>query len=648
MAPTVSSETLVRTRASSPWAAAAVVVVPPIPIPTVGAEPPSSAHYANGAANRAPHRPPSVVSKSSGGAAVSDSSVTAAAWSIGGSPARAPAWASALLSLMAKEGLSVQDVLAVTEDPWQVLVGWVPSRFMGPQKIGKKANGDPMIPPTKGRDIEVYLKDYNASWHGAFENGGFAYHFQLLHRNSLAVCIRERLHIHALHLYPSPAPTRELRASGWDRPLVVYHCPCRHCNEHTASIPEGQPRLSDAFPEYASPFLTAGGAVNKPVHPPQPPFLPLEGSLYQAPDTSDPKALDAIPCLGALSAPWLMTTAAVPAFPYEGLYDDLDALLKAQADVNGVVMMVMFNKFWIDHLHNFIFSIVHRAKFSHFIVATIDAETLGICIQARLPCYNAISHAEFEEDMAAGGGGEVKGATRKVTEAMSWIKPRLALAVLERGYHFIMSDLDMSFNFNPMKELVSIGFDIAHQCDAKDKFSINSGFYLARSNPRTIRFFHNLMLFTPQENSDQTAMKLFARYDHTHGASNGCLDRRHFNMKCYYKVGGSVRVEQGVETFEWHPFNSDRSTFTWRMHHATCLNGAMPKVVYLRTIGAWFLDDLDRYTTEAHDAEAQKGGGYCVLGLDGTTRHYQSRSITTQHSAKYTKDTSAVYLQKRH
>eukprot|EP00744_Colponema_vietnamica_P025198 GILI01036966.1.p1 GENE.GILI01036966.1~~GILI01036966.1.p1 ORF type:complete len:398 (-),score=76.26 GILI01036966.1:106-1173(-) len=353
-------------------------------------------------------------------------------------------------------------------------------------------------------------------------------------------------------------------------------------------------------------------------------------------------------CLPSQAAPWLASPSTVPHFPYEGLHEDLPALLKVRADPQGVVMLMMFNKFWIDHLHNFIFSMVQRAKFDNYIVATMDSEALAACLQARLPCFDAIGFAEFEEDLSVGAGGV--GWVRKVTEAMSWIKPRLALAVLERGYHFIMSDLDMSFNFNPMREMVEIGFDIAHQCDAKDKFSINSGFYLARSNARNIRFFHNLMLFTPQENSDQTAMKLFARYDHTHGSSSGCLDRRSFNMKCYYKVGGSVVRDNGVETFEWREFPRERSTFTWKLLHATCLNGAIQKMIYLRTMNAWFLDDLDQFTHGTNvvgEDNIRAAAKYCISDLEGK-QVQQSRTLTTIHSPKYEQRTDPLYLKKRH
>ena len=696
-------------------------VIPPIPIPPAGAPPPSSARYANGAANRSPPRPPVDFGLAArGGDELADSSASVSpppvpveAWGIGGSPARAPAWAPLLAAHMAGSG-RLADLIALTEDPWRVLVGWVPSRFMGPQKVGKKANGDIMIPPTLGRDIGVYHKLYNSTWAVSFESGGYAYHFQIMHRNSLAVCIRERLHIHALHIrggggrggsgeevVPTGAVGKKEggeKGAVWGSapPVVVYHCPCRHCHEHTLEPPAGQQPLSVALPTYASPTATAGDAVMAPAVP-NPSVLanahatllpplprPLEGRAYPRPDTSPAatKAKDAIGCLDPRSAPWLATPAAAPRFPFEGLYGDVDALLAAQADASGVVMVVMLNKFWIDHLHNFVFSLVHRASFANYVVATIDAETLALCVAARLPCWDATDLAEYEEDMAAGGAGQAGGATRKVTEAMSWVKPRLALAVLERGYHFIMADLDMSFSHNPMRDLVDIGFDIAHQCDAKDKFSINSGFYLARSGPRTIRFFRNLLLFTPQENSDQTAMKLFSRYDHTHGASNGCLDRRAFSMKCYYKIDRTVRRnEKGEETFEWRPFSSDRAGFSWRMHHATCLNGAANKVLYMRTIGAWFLDDLDAFTTgaivgggssvasaAAGNANDYAGGAgqasstYCVQRLlqggggeegegNSDTKKktvQQPRSVSTVHSAKYSTATDPLYLEKRH
>jgi hypothetical protein len=533
---------------------------------------------------------------------------------------------------------------------------------MGPQKVGRKANGAIMIPPTKGRDIAVYLQEYNASWHISFTIEGLEYHAQVVHRNAIAVCVRERLYLNAMYLHALPE----------EKPLFMYHCPCRHCKEPVLDSPKASRKLEEEFPGYLSPIMHAGGMrLSTVVTPISPEALKpvVDGRSREVRELRGPSDGN---CLGGDAAPWLVPRTEAGGggdpvvFPYEGLHGSLQRLLGVQADpLSGAIMVVIFNKFWIDHLHNYIFSMVHRAQFKHYIVATMDSEALALCIANRLPCFDATPFAELEEDIASGGsssnssslaGG--KGFVRKVTEAMSWIKPRLALAVLQMGYHFFMSDLDLSFNIHPISYLLQPHLDIAHQCDAKGKLSINSGFYFARSNHRVIRFFHNIMTFTPEENSDQTAMKLFAKYDTTHQISHNCLDRKLFNMKCYYKVDGSIKVIDGKETFQWYDFNRDRSTFNWAILHATCLAGALPKLVYLRTMNAWFLDDLDAYTgappisntTTLVDAAASRKDTYCIkLPTTPPIEFQQSVSVQTAHSPKYhLQVTDDVFLKARH
>ena len=46
-----------------------------------------------------------------------------------------------------------------------ILIATKPSRFMGPQKSGFDSQGRLQIPPTRGRDFNFYLREYNSSWH---------------------------------------------------------------------------------------------------------------------------------------------------------------------------------------------------------------------------------------------------------------------------------------------------------------------------------------------------------------------------------------------------------------------------------------------------------------------------------------------------
>jgi hypothetical protein len=617
---------------------------------TSGMTPRNSSSFANGAAIRAPPRPPRVIPISADLTSLPQSAHEGSrCYDRTGAHTNVPRWFPELYDAMRPRYHALVDAV---EDPWTVLVGWVPDHFMPPQKLGKKANGDVMVPPTKGRNASYYLEAYNASWHATVRANNYEYHFQLMHRNSLAVCIRERLHIFQYFCTPSAASGAPVS------PITVYQCPCRHCQEGTLPAAKGDKRVNmdKAIPSFRSQLLqdplngemkisTSGVAA-------QPPFHTPEG------------------CVESLAAPWLIPRSAPSstAFPYEGLEENLEALLAVQADSNKIVLVAIFNVFWLDHLHNFVYSMVSKAHVVNFIIATMDADALALCVANRLPCFDATEYAEYEPDMEAGGLGRAQGRLRKVTEAMAWIKPRLAVAVLRRGYGFLMSDLDLTWNKSPWKEVLDVRVDIAHQCDANNKFSINSGFYFARANARTIRYFENLMSFRPEENSDQTAMKLFSRYDHTHGASNTCLGKWSFNMKCNYKVPGSVKRVGDVETFEWRPY--DTKEVQWTILHATCLSGATSKLLYLRTIGAWSLDALDSLTNRSATSDvciwqhhfnhpitsvaalnaSRSGGATFAAFVDktkGTKVGY--RNVATKHDEMYVVGmTSDMYLKKRH
>jgi hypothetical protein len=551
---------------------------------------------ANGAANRSPVREAVLIEEAdelppAGGETM--------CFDVNGQGTAIPDWVGGLFGALGRRYGPARRLLE--EDRWRVLVGWVPGRFMPPQKPGRKANGEIMFAPTKGRDPAYYLKEYNASWSAAFTatRQKYDYVFQISHRNAIAVCIRERLHLFKIYCTPSAAV----------EPIAIHHCPCRHCHESSSGRTKGT--LASRFPSFSARIRSN-----------------FSESVLTVPDEKGHVAFSG-PCVEALSAPWLVSRDHIPKFPYEGLHQDLDAILRVQADTNRIVFVAFFNKFWIDHLHNFLFSMVRRARLWNVVFATTDREALDLCLTNRLPCFDASAFAEPELDE--------KGHTVKVSEAMSWIKPRLAVEVLTRGYSFFMSDLDLSWNKFPMTEVLNVRVDIAHQCDTANKFSINSGFYLARANPRTIRFFENIMVFRPDENSDQTSMKLFSRYDHTHGASNTCLHKWSFDMKCNYKVDASVKVVGGIETFEWRPFERDRRKFEWKLLHATCLGGAHAKLLYLRTMNAWFLDELDNITTRE----------YCIVDSSGAT-FTNPPSVRTIHGSKYTTAIDESFLSKRH
>eukprot|EP00760_Papus_ankaliazontas_P032163 PhM_4_TR5669/c0_g1_i1/m.3632 len=572
------------------------------PAPAV-VEPPSP--KANGAANRSPYRPKTTLFPQPLTPHAPLNRAEVVCYGLRGEGTDVPAWMPALLG-KAKVGLeTIRSTLSA--DPWSILIVWVPSRFMGPQPKGRNSQDEEIEPPTRGRDPKFYLNEYNASWHATVSSSGREYYAQVMHKNSLAVCIRERLHI--VHF----------RCGTSKNELVpFYFCQCRHCSEESAGRTSG--KVAAHIPREA----------HKPAR--LPPLYP-------------PKLPNAT-CVRALSAPWLFPESVLPHQPYEGLHGDLPALLKAVADENRVVFVYIFNKFWVDHLHNCVFSMVHSAGVTNYIIATMDTDALALCRKNRLPCFDATEYAEPEADMKVGGVGYKKGATRKVSEAMSWIKPRLAVAILKLGFAFFMADLDMTWFRNPLGDVWRHPEDVVHQCDTVNVNSVNSGFYLAKPTQSAIEFFEHLMVFRPEENADQTAMKLFFRYDHTHGATHTCLNKWAYNMKCNYKKEGTVKKEvtkYAKQTFVWVPQDKDRSKMaSWYILHATCLSGAVAKMLYLRTNNAWLLDDLDEMTSSS----SRSSFSYCAVLPDGSEVHNLRQQ--TQHSSSYVRNKEPYFLKERH
>ena len=171
-------------------------------------------------------------------------------------------------------------------------------------------------------------------------------------------------------------------------------------------------------------------------------------------------------------------------------------------------------------------------------------------------------------------------------------------------------------------------------------------------------FFSDTMTFNPEENSDQTAMRLFGRYDHTFALYNECLNKWLFDMKCNYKVPNSVkRVKvkdennnmKQIETFEWNIPEREPSKFKWVILHATCLSGAMSKIIWLRTMNAWFLDELEEWRRKPR-------GEVCWMSYNNNKNEDMNKKVEVSsslpeilYSKKYpVGKTDDKFLERRH
>ena len=636
-------------------------------------------------------------------------------WSTEGSQPMSylPGWVISLMRGVAFAGIYERLRIAAEVDPWRVLVGWYAEKFAAQSsKPGRRAGGGQMWAPNRGADPQYYRHRYNSTWSADVDDStSGVLNFQLVHRNALRVCIRERLHFVSLRC--SAMSKEDGERPHLLPPIIIYFCNCRHCKEtrFTRELGHGSPTLDDAW--QSMPLLNStiidvasflaifiqnssivpmqqrgkrnSSSVSVPATPQDFPLLHVSDSvptssmmkflgytslgmlmskkmglarflqlpkhawnndIYLARSDSQKRENEDESCVDAYAAPWLVPSEYQ--FPYEFLrtdsatntafnYNDddstLSTLLAAQADENKVVLMALFNEFWIDHLHNFWYTMNHFGKSRHAIIATLDNRSFTLCQKQRLPCFDATAYADI--DLTDENTIDV-GHKKRVSDALSWAKPRLAVAVLSRGYSFLLSDLDITWYGNAFGRTALQQTGLAHQCDvwSKKGESINSGWYLARPSVNMLLYFNNLMFFEPDETSDQTSMKLLIKYDHTFGGiKHSCLDKWSFQMKCYYKIG-KPSIINGKETFLWRQMDTKRKSFSWVLHHATCLDGAHSKMIYFRTMNMWFLDDLDALHLPL-----------CLRLPDGK-KLWSSKS--TAHSATFTRDTDSKYLQKRH
>ncbi|RNF13851.1 uncharacterized protein Tco025E_06184 [Trypanosoma conorhini] len=606
----------------------------PLPCPGFQEQPSPAAYYcANGAANRAPFsslRVNPLLGPMEGRKKIDVGATSAQCYESNGVRVARPLWATSLLQSLLADGAYDAAVSLLRHDRWYLLIGWVPDKFMPPQKPVRRANGELTFPQTRGTNATYYLETYGSVWHAKVEVGTWRFHFQLVHLNAIAVCVRERIHLYKYYCLPD----------AHVEALPVYVCACRHCVIPTDDSQHNMSNFSSGrLPLWHEPSLVEISRTARSA-------LSLGNDMPPTPLHGETNA-----CIDASEAPWLINASLIAAFPYEGKHNDLDSLLKIQSIQNGFVTVVVFNSFWRDHLHNFAYSFAKKAKMRNLIVAATDAAALSLCLSFRLPCLNASIFAEPEGDEKSAGiaSSQKAGFTRKVTEEYSWVKPRLAIAVLRRGYAFMLADLDITWNRSPMPYLRKSHLDLLHQCDNKAQLSINSGLYMVRPNERTLRYFQDMMSFRTDESADQNAMKLFMKYDHVHGVSHQCLPRWEFNMKCNYKLERSRRLERGRETFLWRPYPVNE-TPKWVAMHATCLSGAKDKIRYFKTIKAWFLDELDAKTGTVSSPKP-----FCVLlppSPDATVpakRLVHGVLATTTHSDAYKEMLpDSKYLQQRH
>lgn len=186
----------------------------------------------------------------------------------------------------------------------------------------------------------------------------------------------------------------------------------------------------------------------------------------------------------------------------ESYGDSLDkALAKASIRKNKTVIIAMVNKAYVEQdvngdaitmfdlfLSSFWLGEGTRSLIDNLLIVAVDQTAYDRCQFLRLNCY------KLETD-----GVDFEGEKLYMSQDfinMMWRRTSFLLEVLKHGYNFIFTDTDVMWLRNPFKKLsknetedLQISTDSYLNDPWSEKHQINTGFYFARSNNKTISLF---------------------------------------------------------------------------------------------------------------------------------------------------------------
>eukprot|EP00871_Galdieria_phlegrea_P005307 jgi/Galph1/5778/GphlegSOOS_G4466.1 len=208
----------------------------------------------------------------------------------------------------------------------------------------------------------------------------------------------------------------------------------------------------------------------------------------------------------------------------------LEPLLERVA-INNTVTLVAMNYGYRSFLMNFVCNLRQLGLFpGNLIIAALDEELYRFAFTRGLPVYfeNTVYNREDATSVMAASYGT--DSFKKLTK----MKSRVVLRILKLGYNVVWTDCDIVWFKDPLPYLRSQHADLVIQSNAPDDESangrrrINSGFYLARSNPQTIEAFEDVIEFAAK--SRMTEQPCF--YDLWCGKQG---ETAHDDNRCVYK-----------------------------------------------------------------------------------------------------------------
>ncbi|CAM0908380.1 unnamed protein product [Alopecurus aequalis] len=253
---------------------------------------------------------------------------------------------------------------------------------------------------------------------------------------------------------------------------------------------------------------------------------------------------------------------------------DLTVILRSAAMEDNTVIMTFVNEAMtapgslLDlFLESFRVGDKTEPLLKHLVVVAMDSEALNQCKRVHPLCYR----------LDLGGGtnftAEKAYMSRDYLEMM-WARNKFQTRVLELGYAFLFSDLDIMWFRNPLLH-VPVGADITISCDkyyGEDPYGTkdaNGGFLYARPNARTIGFYkgwYEARTAYPRRHDQYVFSRVVHELSVRHGTTVIFIDTAFFGSHCQTK-----KDFRRLCTF-----------------HANCLKGLTNKLELLRgMLGEW-------------------------------------------------------------
>ncbi|XP_061356356.1 uncharacterized protein At1g28695-like [Gastrolobium bilobum] len=184
----------------------------------------------------------------------------------------------------------------------------------------------------------------------------------------------------------------------------------------------------------------------------------------------------------------------------EAYGDELDSALAKASIGNKTVIIAIINKAYADQdikgdttmldlfLTSFWLGDGTRSLIDHILIVAVDRTAYDRCQFLRLNCFRLETDGDHFE-------GEKLYMSQDFIKMM-WRRTLFLLEVLKRGYNFIFTDTDVMWLRNPFTRLsknetedLQISTDMYLGDPWSEKNPINTGFYLVRSNNKTISLF---------------------------------------------------------------------------------------------------------------------------------------------------------------